>query len=92
MGAPALIETERLLLRQPRVEDAPGLLEAFADPEAMRFIDDVMVPVIVLVPLTMSVIGTTTEFDSMWYWLSWLSDMTWVCPLTPTPIGVFATE
>jgi RimJ/RimL family protein N-acetyltransferase len=40
MGAPALIETERLLLRQPRVEDAPGLLEAFADPEAMRFIGD----------------------------------------------------
>jgi ribosomal-protein-alanine N-acetyltransferase len=35
-----VIETERLLLRQPRAEDAPGLLEAFADPEAMRFIGD----------------------------------------------------
>jgi RimJ/RimL family protein N-acetyltransferase len=35
-----LIETGRLLLRQPRAEDAPGLLEAFADPEAMRFIGD----------------------------------------------------
>jgi RimJ/RimL family protein N-acetyltransferase len=35
-----LIETGRLLLRQPRVEDAAELLEAFADPEAMRFIGD----------------------------------------------------
>ncbi|MFZ0341853.1 MAG: GNAT family N-acetyltransferase [Gaiellaceae bacterium] len=35
-----MIETERLLLRKPRLEDAPGLLEAFADPEAMRFIGD----------------------------------------------------
>lgn len=35
-----MIETDRLLLRLPRVEDAPGLLEAFADPEAMRFIGD----------------------------------------------------
>ncbi len=35
-----MIETERLLLRLPQVEDAPGLLEAFADPEAMRFIGD----------------------------------------------------
>jgi RimJ/RimL family protein N-acetyltransferase len=35
-----VIETERLLLRLPRIEDAPGLLEAFADPEAMRYIGD----------------------------------------------------
>ena len=35
-----MIETERLLLRRPRAEDAPGLLEAFADPEAMRYIGD----------------------------------------------------
>lgn len=35
-----MIETERLLLRQPRAEDAADLLEAFADPEAMRFIGD----------------------------------------------------
>jgi RimJ/RimL family protein N-acetyltransferase len=35
-----VIETERLLLRKPRTEDAPGLLEAFSDPEAMRFIGD----------------------------------------------------
>lgn len=35
-----MIETERLLLRLPQIEDAPGLLEAFADPEAMRFIGD----------------------------------------------------
>jgi ribosomal-protein-alanine N-acetyltransferase len=35
-----MIETERLLLRMPRAEDAPGLLEAFADPEAMRYIGD----------------------------------------------------
>jgi RimJ/RimL family protein N-acetyltransferase len=34
------VETERLLLRKPRAEDAPGLLEAFADPEAMRYIGD----------------------------------------------------
>ncbi|HJU37558.1 MAG TPA: GNAT family N-acetyltransferase [Gaiellaceae bacterium] len=35
-----MIETERLLLRKPRLEDAPGLLEAFADPWAMRYIGD----------------------------------------------------
>jgi RimJ/RimL family protein N-acetyltransferase len=35
-----MIETERLLLRKPRAEDAPGLLDAFADPEAMRYIGD----------------------------------------------------
>ena len=35
-----MIETERLLLRMPRAEDARGLLDAFADPEAMRFIGD----------------------------------------------------
>jgi RimJ/RimL family protein N-acetyltransferase len=35
-----VIETERLLLRKPRLEDAPGLLEGFADPEAMRYIGD----------------------------------------------------
>jgi RimJ/RimL family protein N-acetyltransferase len=35
-----MIETERLVLRMPRAEDAPGLLEAFADPEAMRYIGD----------------------------------------------------
>jgi RimJ/RimL family protein N-acetyltransferase len=35
-----IVETERLLLRKPRPEDAPGLLEAFADPEAMRYIGD----------------------------------------------------
>jgi ribosomal-protein-alanine N-acetyltransferase len=35
-----VIQTERLLLRKPQAEDAPGLLEAFADPEAMRYIGD----------------------------------------------------
>ncbi|MDX6480963.1 MAG: hypothetical protein QOG85_1473 [Gaiellaceae bacterium] len=35
-----MIATERLLLRRPRPEDAPGLLDAFADPEAMRYIGD----------------------------------------------------
>jgi RimJ/RimL family protein N-acetyltransferase len=35
-----VIETKRLLLRKPVLEDAPGLLKAFADPEAMRFIGD----------------------------------------------------
>jgi RimJ/RimL family protein N-acetyltransferase len=35
-----MIRTERLLLRKPRTEDAAGLLEAFADPEAMRYIGD----------------------------------------------------
>jgi RimJ/RimL family protein N-acetyltransferase len=34
------LETERLLLRRPRADDAPGLLEAFADPDAMRYIGD----------------------------------------------------
>jgi RimJ/RimL family protein N-acetyltransferase len=40
LGAPAVNETERLRLRKPRAEDAAGLLEAFADPEAMRYIGD----------------------------------------------------
>ncbi len=35
-----MIWTERLLIRKPQIEDAPGLLEAFADPEAMRYIGD----------------------------------------------------
>ena len=35
-----MIKTERLLIRKPQIEDAPGLLEAFADPEAMRYIGD----------------------------------------------------
>jgi RimJ/RimL family protein N-acetyltransferase len=35
-----MIATERLILRLPRVEDAPGLLEALADPAAMRYIGD----------------------------------------------------
>lgn len=40
MGASPLIETKRLVLRPPEAEDAPGLLEALADPEAMRYIGD----------------------------------------------------
>ncbi len=35
-----MIKTERLLVRLPRPEDAADLLEAFADPEAMRYIGD----------------------------------------------------
>ncbi len=35
-----MIRTERLLLRLPEPGDAPGLLEAFADPEAMQYIGD----------------------------------------------------
>jgi len=40
MGASALIETERLLLRKPRVADAADLAVAYSDPEVMRFIGD----------------------------------------------------
>jgi len=36
-----LIETERLLLRQPRLDDAEGMLALYADPGAMRFIGGV---------------------------------------------------
>jgi RimJ/RimL family protein N-acetyltransferase len=32
------IETERLLLRRPRIEDAPALLDFVGDPEVMRWI------------------------------------------------------
>lgn len=35
-----MIETERLLLRRFRPEDAEPLAEAFADPEVMRYIGD----------------------------------------------------
>jgi RimJ/RimL family protein N-acetyltransferase len=35
-----MIETERLLLRKPRVEDAADLAVAYADPEVMRFMGD----------------------------------------------------
>lgn len=35
------IETERLLLRRPRLEDAGSLLALISDPEAMRFIGGV---------------------------------------------------
>jgi len=34
------VETERLLLRTPRVEDAEALAEAYSDPEVMRYIGD----------------------------------------------------
>jgi RimJ/RimL family protein N-acetyltransferase len=37
----SVIETERLLLRKPRLEDAPALLALYTDPEAMRFIGGV---------------------------------------------------
>jgi RimJ/RimL family protein N-acetyltransferase len=33
-----LIETERLVLRKPRLEDAPAAAEHLGDPEVMRFI------------------------------------------------------
>lgn len=36
-----MIETERLLLRRPRLEDAQALLDLYTDPEAMRFIGGV---------------------------------------------------
>lgn len=35
-----MIETERLLLRKPRLEDAGALLAAYSDPETMRYIGD----------------------------------------------------
>ena len=35
-----MIETERLLLREPRLEDAADLAVAYADPEVMRYMDD----------------------------------------------------
>jgi RimJ/RimL family protein N-acetyltransferase len=35
-----MIETERLFLRTPQLDDAPELLEAFGDPQAMRYIGD----------------------------------------------------
>jgi ribosomal-protein-alanine N-acetyltransferase len=35
-----VIETERLLLRKPRVEDAVDLAVAYADPEVVRFTGD----------------------------------------------------
>lgn len=35
-----MIETERLLLRKPRPEDAADLAAAYADPETMRYIGD----------------------------------------------------
>jgi len=35
-----VIETERLVLRRPRPEDAPDLAVAYADPEVVRFMGD----------------------------------------------------
>jgi ribosomal-protein-alanine N-acetyltransferase len=35
-----LIETERLVVRKPRLEDAAALVEAISDPETMRYIGD----------------------------------------------------
>jgi len=32
------LETERLVLREPRLEDVDGLLETYGDPEVMRYI------------------------------------------------------
>ena len=39
MNAPELIQTERLLLRRPRMEDAPVIFESYAqDPEVTRYL------------------------------------------------------
>ncbi|HEX5247266.1 MAG TPA: GNAT family N-acetyltransferase [Gaiellaceae bacterium] len=35
-----MIETDRLLLRKPRLEDAEALVEVIGDPETMRYIGD----------------------------------------------------
>lgn len=35
-----MIQTERLLLRPPRLEDAPDLAVAYGDPETVRYIGD----------------------------------------------------
>lgn len=40
MDASPLIETERLVLRLPRLEDAADLAVAYADPETARYIGD----------------------------------------------------
>ena len=39
MNAPEIIQTERLILRKPRMEDAPIIFEAYAqDPEVTRYL------------------------------------------------------
>ena len=38
------LETERLVLRLPRLEDADGMAQYLADPEVMRFLGGVTVP------------------------------------------------
>lgn len=40
MDTSPLIETERLVLRLPRSEDAPDLAVAYSDPEAVRYLGD----------------------------------------------------
>lgn len=40
MDSSPLIETERLVLRLPRVEDAADLAVAYSDPEAVRYLGD----------------------------------------------------
>ena len=39
-----LLETERLVLRLPRLEDAPAAAEYLGDPEVMRFLGGITVP------------------------------------------------
>jgi RimJ/RimL family protein N-acetyltransferase len=40
----ARLESERLALRSPRVDDAPAAAELLTDPEVMRFLGDEIVP------------------------------------------------
>jgi RimJ/RimL family protein N-acetyltransferase len=40
VGASAVIETERLLLRKPRLEDVDDYEAPYADPEVMRYLGD----------------------------------------------------
>jgi RimJ/RimL family protein N-acetyltransferase len=40
------LETERLVLRLPRLEDAGAVLELYSDPEAMRFIGGVQAEIV----------------------------------------------
>ena len=44
MGAPVEIKTDRLLLRLPRLDDAPAAAEYLSDPAVMRFLGGETVP------------------------------------------------
>jgi len=66
--APATLTTERLLLRERRVEDIPAYLEMDGDAEVMRYVGDGAVPDPVAHAVRMSQRIAAGNGNGIWVW------------------------